>query len=45
MDPAKFLAGDTEEQRQKYVSWWRMRPWLAFKELFGMEEVNYEQGA
>ena len=45
MDPAKFLEGDPEENLNKYVSWWRLEPWRKFKELFGMMEVSYEQGA
>ena len=43
MDPAKFL--DKDGGWKKYVSVWRSEFWLEFKRLFGMMEVDYEQGA
>ena len=29
----------------KYVSWWRMEPWMKFRDLFAVKEISYEQGA
>ena len=44
-DPVTYLKGDQEEVVNKYVSWWRMEPWMKFRNLFRMKELTYEQGA
>ena len=36
MDPARFMAGDSEEN----VSWWRMGLWKEFKDLFQNDRIQ-----